>query len=92
MYSTMDVIVMTSNKARTNCTRSIRKLLTISFHVILGCLAHFHAEHDNLWGHGGHLVAETILVDTVHVCRKRVLAARLALTGINHSIVGSSDL
>ena len=32
-----------------------------------------HAEHDNLGGHGRHLVGEAILVDTVHVSRKCIL-------------------
>ena len=40
---------------------------------VTGGLADVHAEHDNLGGHGGHLVGETVLVDAVHVSSKRVL-------------------
>ena len=36
-------------------------------------------EHDDLGGHGGHLVGEAVLVDPVHVRREGVLPVRLPL-------------
>ena len=46
---------------------------------VTGGLADVHAEHDNLGGHGGHLVGEAVLVHAVHVCCKRVLAVGLTV-------------
>ena len=66
--------------------------LTISLHVILWSLPYLHTEHDYLWGHGGHLVAETVLVQAIHVCCKCVFAARLSLTRVNDSFIRSNDL
>ena len=47
---------------------------------ITGSISNVHTEHDNLGGHGGHLVGETILVHPVHVGSKGVLAIGLSLT------------
>ena len=47
---------------------------------ITGSISNVHTEHDNLGCHGGHLVRETVLVHTVHVGCKGVLAIRLSLT------------
>ncbi len=55
-------------------------------------LPHLHTEHDDLGGHGGHLVAETVLVQSIHVSSKCVLAVRLPLTRIYHSFVRASYL
>ena len=44
---------------------------------VTGGLADVHAEHDNLGGHGGHLVGEAVLVDAVHVSSKRVFSIGL---------------
>ena len=44
---------------------------------VTGGLADVHAEHDNLGGHGGHLVGEAVLVDAVHVSSKCVFSIGL---------------
>ena len=66
--------------------------LTISLHVVFWSLSYLHTEHDYLRCHGGHLVAETVLVQAVHVCRKCILATGLSLSRVYDSIVRSNNL
>ena len=47
---------------------------------VTGGLADVHAEHDNLGGHGGHLVGEAVLVDAVHVSSKSVFSIGLSFS------------
>ena len=68
---------------------------TVSVHVallVLGLLPDVHGEHDDLGGHGGHLVAEAVLVHTVHVGSKRVLAVGLPVALVDHLSVRAIDL
>ena len=60
--------------------------------MFLGRAPNVHAEHDNLWSHGGHLVAEAVSVDTVHVGSKGVLAVGLALSSVDHTAIGALNL
>lgn len=57
---------------------------TFCLHVLaLGGLSDVDGEHDDLGGHGGHLVAEAELVGAVHVCGHRVLAAGLSVAFVD---------
>ena len=68
---------------------------TISIIVVEGDLLRFtdvHGEQNDLGSDRGHLVAEAVAVDTIAVCRERVLAVRLAITRVYHFLVGSYNL
>lgn len=45
----------------------------------LGVFADLHREHDNLGGHGGHLVGEAVGVDAIHTGREGVPPVGLTL-------------
>ncbi len=72
-----------------NCTlvSSPSDSLTVSHGVVFRGFPHFHSEHDNFGGHGGHLVAEAVPVQPVHVSSKCVLATRLTLSRVDHSVI-----
>ncbi len=59
--------------------------------VIDSILSHVHREHDNLRCHRRHLIAETVLVDSVGVCSESVLSIGLAVALVNSSAVGSGN-
>ena len=42
-------------------------------------LTYIHTEHHNLGGHGGHLIGEAILVNSVHVSSKGVFSIGFSL-------------
>lgn len=57
---------------------------TLCLHAVaLWRLADVDSEHDDLGGHGGHLVAEAELVSAVHVCSHRVLPTGLSVSFID---------
>lgn len=58
----------------------------------LALLSEVHRKLDDLWSHGRHLVAEAVLVDSVHVRGESVLAVRLPLSGINDLPIRPADL
>ncbi len=68
------------------------RVRTIFLLVLLGSTSYVHAKHDSLWSHGGHLVAEAVLVNPFHVGRKRVLATGLALSGVHNSVIRPHNL
>lgn len=58
--------------------------LTFRLHVLyLGCLSDIDGEHDNLWCHGGHLVAEAELVGPIHVSCHGVLSTGLSISFVD---------
>ena len=59
-----------------SCTE-ISSVLRVS--PTLSTLTYIHAEHHNLGGHGGHLIGEAILVNSVHVSRKGVFSIGFSL-------------
>ena len=42
-------------------------------------LTYVHTEHHNLGGHGGHLIGEAILVNSIHMSSKGVFSIGLSL-------------
>lgn len=64
----------------------------VFIHVHFGLLSNVHAEHNNLGCHGGHLVAEAVLVDTIHVSSKGVLAIGLPLPIVDVLTIWANDL
>lgn len=66
---------------------------TLGLHsVALWRLADIDSEHDDLGGHGGHLIAEAELVNAIHVCSHRVLPTRLSVSFIDLLPVWTCDL
>lgn len=66
---------------------------TLGLHSItLWRLADIDGEHDDLGGHGGHLVAETELVSAIHVRGHRVLPAGLPVSFVDLLSVWTCDL
>lgn len=51
-----------------------------------------HCEHDHFWGHRGHLIAEAVGVDAVHVRCECVFAGAFALALVDLFVVRASDL
>ena len=60
--------------------------------MVFRSLSNIHAEHDGLGRHGGHLVAEAVLVHTIHVGCKCILAIGLSITGIDQSPIWTLNL
>uniref|UniRef100_A0A0E9XHF9 Uncharacterized protein n=1 Tax=Anguilla anguilla TaxID=7936 RepID=A0A0E9XHF9_ANGAN len=59
-------------------------LMSFRLHAVpLGGLSNVDGEHDDLGGHGGHLVAEAELVGSVHVSGHGVLSAGLPVAFVN---------
>ena len=52
-------------------------------HILFWFLSNVHAEHDNLWRHGRHFVAEAIFVDSIHVCSEGVFSIWFTVTRVN---------
>ena len=92
MLNQSPVTIASENLGSCLCHLTLFLQLTISLHAVFWSLPYLHAEHDYLGCHGGHLVAETVLVYAVHVCRKCVLATRLTLTRVNDSFIRSNNL
>ena len=60
-----------------SCT-GISSVLRVS--PTMRTLTYIHAEHHNLGGHGGHLIGEAILVNSVHVSGESVFSIGLSLS------------
>ena len=59
-----------------SCT-GISSVLRVS--PTMRTLTYIHAEHHNLGGHGGHLIGEAVLINSVHVSSKSVFSIGLSL-------------
>ena len=59
-----------------SCTQ-IPSVFTLQSHI--RGLTYIHTEHHNLGGHGGHLIGEAILVNSVHVSSKGVFSIGFSL-------------
>lgn len=64
-------------------------LITIDIGIIVWTFAHIHTEHDDLGRHGAHLIGEAILVYSIHMSGKRVLAIGFAFTLMDHFAIGT---
>ena len=58
-------------------TSGISSVLRVS--PTLRTLTYIHAEHHNLGGHGGHLIGEAVLVNSVHMSSKGVFSIGFSL-------------
>ena len=59
-----------------SCT-GISSVLRVS--PTLRTLTYIHAEHHNLGGHGGHLIGEAVLINSVHMSSKGVFSIGFSL-------------
>ena len=84
--------IITTNYQTINIKKYTKSSLTISLRMILRGFPYIHAEHDRLWSHGGHPVAEAVLEDAVHVSSKGVLATGLSVSCVDHKVIRTNNL